>query len=139
MLDQLKVNELQVRSEFTTIEAYVIDRFAQAGITVMVTRSGDAPTEPLRFRDPVRCMDIVATVATETEMDRLMKIPEMRQRLQILESVPYTDIIIGHEFPTDETLAFKKKRKENFREGLSIAGKTIGFLATVAVYAVIVP
>src|SRR5688572_13247326 len=104
-----EVQEVQVRPEFTTIEAYAIDKFAQTGRTVMVTHTGDAPTRPIQFPDRVRCMDIVAHVATEDDIDKLMKIPEMRQRFQILESIPYTDIIIGDEVPNAETLAFKRK------------------------------
>lgn len=144
MLEQKKLTSVKVAPPFplpvekgrivaTTIEDYAVSLFADTGRTVMVTRRGEAPTSvPLRYYDEVRDTDVVCTVATDDEIKELMKIREMRKRFQILESVPYTHIIIGHEVSTEAQLALKRKKVENFDEGLRIAeatGKTIGMIA----------
>src|SRR5687768_2311111 len=130
MLDQLQV---QVRPEFTTIQEYAVSIFAETGRTVMVTRTGDAPTKGIRFPDRVRNLDIIANVATKDEIDELLKIPEMKARFQILESVPYTDIIIGHEVPTEAQIALAKKQRENLQEGAHIFGEVLFTVTAITV------
>ena len=116
----------------TTIEDYAVQLFADTGRTVMVTRRGDAPIVPFREYDKLRDTDLIIHTASKNEIAELKRIGEMRKRLQILDSVPYTDVIIAHEVPTEAQLALKRKRKENFQEGLHIAkttGETVGVIA----------
>src|SRR5215212_2897720 len=100
----------------TTVEDYAVSIFAETGRTVMVTRRGDAPIVPQRVYDALRDIDLIIKVGERGDIANLKKIPEMGKRFQLLESVPYTDIIIGHEVPTAEQLALKKKRIDNARE-----------------------
>jgi hypothetical protein len=126
----------------TTVEDYAVSLFAETGRTVMVTRRGDAPSIPQREYDALRDIDLIIKVSDDQAMAELMKIKEMRERFQILESVPYTDIIIAHEVPTAEQLALKKRRVENAREGAQIFGNVIYWsvraTVTVAFYAVVI-
>jgi hypothetical protein len=141
MLDQIVDAEvIDVGSYPLTVPDYAMALFARVGTTVMVTHEGDAPIVPLRFRDIARNVDIIARTATDEDLEKLMEIPQMRKRFQILESVPYTDIIIGDEVPTTDTLALRAKQKENLKEGAHIFGTvayvTLRAVFTVAVYAV---
>jgi hypothetical protein len=131
--------KLNYQTTFLTPVEYAEDAFKMTGRTVMVTRSGDAPIVPLRLYDEARDIDLIVEVADQDDIDELMKIPEMRKRFQILESVPYTDIIIGHEVPTERQLALKKKRKENIQDGLDLFVDAISILGTIAIYAVAIP
>jgi hypothetical protein len=133
---------LNNQTVFLTAEAYAVDAFKVTGRTVMVTRSGDAPTEEMRVYDEKRDIDLIIKVAGQSEIDELNRIPEMRKRFQILESVPYTDIIIGHEVPTAAQNALRKKRKEDLINAARVTGSVILWLGQMAVvagyYAVVV-
>src|SRR5688572_3350277 len=115
-----------------TIEDYAIAKFAEHGRTVMVTRWEDAPIEPFREYDSLRDIDLIIKVATPEDIEELKKIKQMRQIFQILESVPYTDIIIGDEVPTEAQIATREKQRDNFNEGLVIFGNVLKYSATAA-------
>ena len=89
-------------SPVVTVEDYAVAKFAESGRTVMVTRNGDAPIVPFTERDEKRRISYSVTVADQKEIERLKNIKEMRKRFQILESVPYTDIIVAHELPREK-------------------------------------
>jgi hypothetical protein len=118
----------------TTIEDYVVSKFAATGRTVMVTRWGDAPIVSYKYYDEARDIDVVCTVITEKELRQLVKrSKEIKPRLQLLQDVPITHFIIGHEVPTEEQVALALKKKENAHEGARIFGE-VGFtIAAVAV------
>jgi hypothetical protein len=124
--------------EFVTAEDYAVDIFAKSGRTVRVTRSGDAPIVPLEELDPVRDTFFVTKVADEEEIEKLKKIKEMRERFQILESVPYTDIIISHEIPERVIDARQAEERERSRpkrptDGSVTPGQVLGVVAAIAV------
>ena len=136
MLEQMNIQKVDV-PQLITVEDFAVAKFAETGRTVQITHQGEAPVSPIRFPDRARCVDIVARRANQTEIDKLMMIPEMRTRFQILESVPYTDIIIGDEYPTEETLALTRKKKENFHEGMSIFGQVMWLTAKIIGYSLL--
>ena len=82
-----------------TDEDYAIQKFAETGRTVMVTRRGDCPIVPFEEHDERRDVKYLIKVADEAEIVKLKRVGEMRKRFEILESVPYTDIIVAHEQP----------------------------------------
>ena len=89
-------------SPVVTVEDYAVAKFAESGRTVMVTRNGDAPIVPFTESIGKRRIKYLVTVADQKEIERLKNIKEMRKRFQILESVPYTDIIVAHELPREK-------------------------------------
>jgi len=115
----------------TTIEDCAVSLFADTGRTVMVTRRGEAPIVTLREYDKLRDTDLIIHTASKQEIVELKRIREIGDRFQILESIPYTHIIIGEEVPTEAQLTLKRKKQENFHEGLHIAqvtGETVGVI-----------
>src|SRR5438552_3789561 len=103
MSDQKVLVVPQVVPELVTAEDFAIKQFAATGRTVLVTMKGDAPIVPSPFFDKRSNSRFTIKVADEKEIGKIKaRSKEIRKRFQILDSVPYTDIIIGHELPKEK-------------------------------------